>query len=236
MMLSKLRDWVVGMALVFMGAGPATAAGIPVIDTANLGQAIQQVIAWQQQYQQMQMQISQLTNQINMMKGDRGMSLLLSGAREYLPSDWNAAINPSASGPFSDLATAIDVIAAAQKILTTAEMGPMSADTQSFLNQARHLSAAQQAIGQRAYKKGADRVVQLQTLTNAISGQSDPKAIMDLQARIQSEQAALTNDLAQLQAAAQLAQVQDSALGLMEREMLVRRTGDTFPAFPTNYP
>lgn len=236
MMLSKVRGLVFGVALSVLSVGPATAGGIPVIDVANLTQAIQQVMAWMQQYKQMEMQITQIKNQIDMMSGDRGMSMLLAGSRQYLPDEWNEAMNPSSGGSFSDLATAIDTIAAAQKILTTAEMGPMSADTKSFLEQARHLSAAQQAIGQRAYKTGADRVIQLQTLTNAIAGQRDPKAIMDLQARIQSEQAALTNDLAQLQAAAQLAQVQESAMNLMQREMLVRRTGDTFPAFPTTYP
>ena len=61
-------------------------AGIPVIDVANLAQAVEQVIAWGQQNAQMVEQINQMRNQYaqlqstyNSMTGNRGLGTLLNG-------------------------------------------------------------------------------------------------------------------------------------------------------------
>src|SRR5438445_12603099 len=77
---------------VTVSSASVFATGIPVLDIANLGQAMQQVAAWQQQYAQMQSQITQAKSSFDSMTGDRGMGTLLSGSRTYLPADWNSAM------------------------------------------------------------------------------------------------------------------------------------------------
>ena len=66
-------------------------AGIPVIDAANLAQAVQEVLAWAQQYQQMVQQLQQQRQQISAITGGRGMENVLpmsNLARNYLPPDY----------------------------------------------------------------------------------------------------------------------------------------------------
>ena len=77
----------------------------------------------------------------------------------------------------------------------------------------------------------------LQALTNALNGATDPKAVLDLQARIASEQAALQNDGIQLQAVAQLTAAQGAAQQSMANEMRSQLSGSgNFPALDTRLP
>ena len=59
------------MTLAFTFQMPAQAQGIPVIDAANLEQALQNIAAWQRQLQAMQQQYDQ---QVAQFKGLRGYS------------------------------------------------------------------------------------------------------------------------------------------------------------------
>ena len=72
-------------AFVLSAAVGSAHAGVPVIDVANLFQAVQQVAAWLQQYEQMVESIQQLRNQYaqlqttyNSMTGNRGLGTILS--------------------------------------------------------------------------------------------------------------------------------------------------------------
>jgi RNA polymerase sigma factor (sigma-70 family) len=66
----RRRGWlwvlgsVLGWGLALSGTAPVRAQGIPVIDVANLAQAVQQVTAWARQYQQMMQQYQQLVRPI----------------------------------------------------------------------------------------------------------------------------------------------------------------------------
>ena len=210
---------------------PVFATGLPVLDVANLGQAMQQVAAWQQQYSQMQ-------NQISSMTGDRGMANLLPGNRTYLPSDWNSAMNTLNQGggtSYRALAQAAQQIKNAQSVLSQQQTSTMTPQMQQYVEKIRNLSASQQAMGQAAYTTAAQRVNTLQTLTNSLNGQTDPKAVMDLQARIQSEQAGLANDQAQLQSVAQLTTAQGQAQKVMANELRAQTSGSgTFPRIDTS--
>ena len=205
-----------------------------VIDPAVLTQAVQQVAAWSQQYQQMQSQIAQLRQAQASMTGDRGMGGLLGNQnRTYLPENWNSAMNSLNAGggtSYSQLASVARQIKQAQSVLSQQETGRMSPQMQQYVEQARNLSASQQAIGQSAYDTAARRVTTLQGLTNAIHGQTDPKAIMDLQARIASEQAALQNDQAQLQSVVALQASQATAQQGIANELRAQTAGSgNFP-------
>lgn len=226
------KSAVIAFSLCAALQSPAQAA-VAVIDVAVLRQSIQQVQAWSQQYQQMQNQLSQLQQAHAAMTGDRGMAGLLGNQnRTYLPTNWNAAMNSLNAGgtSYGELANIARQIKQAQSVLSEQETGRLSPQMQQYLEQTRNLSASQQAVGQSAYNTAAQRVTTLQALTNAINGQTDPKAIMDLQARIASEQAALQNDQAQLQSVVALQSSQAAAQQGMANELRAQTAGSgNFP-------
>lgn len=238
--MKRLATLTAVFAACLTAHAPAGAGSLPVIDTAVLTQSIQQVAAWAQQYQQMQTQISQLRQTQASMTGDRGMAGLLGNQnRSYLPPNWNAAMTTlnSSGTSYSQLASVALQIKQSQAVLSQQEISSLSPQMQQYLEQTRNLAASQQAIGQSAYSTAAQRVNTLQTLTNALNGQTDPKAVMDLQARIASEQVALANDQAQLQAVSQLTAAQSVAQQSMTNELRAQSSGSgNFPRLNTGLP
>ncbi len=58
----------IAIATGMVGVTAPAHAGIPVLDAANLAQAIQEVIAWGEQYSQMAEQITTMKSQLDQMK------------------------------------------------------------------------------------------------------------------------------------------------------------------------
>lgn len=100
----RMKRTMIAMGIALMvGLGPepkTQAAGIPVIDTANLVQSIVQALAWIQQFQQMQQQILQADQQIRAVVGSRNMGSLLNNLTlaGVVPSDVNAVYQAIRSG------------------------------------------------------------------------------------------------------------------------------------------
>ncbi|PHN48802.1 hypothetical protein AO277_18620 [Pseudomonas amygdali] len=135
------------------------------------------------------------------------------------------------SGPtYGDLANSARQIQESQAVLSSSEAASLSPQMQQYLQQMRGMSANQQALGQQAYNNSSQRVQLLQRLSSSIDASTDPKAIMDLQAVAQSEQAKLANDQAQLQSVLQLTQANEAAARQMQNEMRMQVSGE--PDFP----
>jgi len=66
----------------------------------------------------------------------------------------------------------------------------------------------------------------LQQLIDRIASAQDPKAIQDLQARIQAEQNMLTNEQTKLQALYQIAKADETSRSQRTREQIVSGHGD----------
>ena len=98
MLWNVRKNLIATVAVVAMSCGisaPAR-AGMPVIDVANLAQAIQQVLSWGQQLQAMAAHLQQLQRTYQSLTGPRGMQNLLPiapGARNYLPADYSELMN-----------------------------------------------------------------------------------------------------------------------------------------------
>ncbi len=147
-----------------LGAGFAQAQGIPVIDAANLVQAVNQVLAWEQQYKQMLAQIEQLTKQTDLanqnltaITGTRGLGTISNGITQ-------SVLDPNFQTKLSGLTTHSDIDGFGSTQLLS-------------LHQAT-----------------ATRYSQIQALMAAINQTNDPKSIAELTARIQSEQAMIANE------------------------------------------
>ena len=198
----------------------AARAGIPVIDTANLAQAIQQVTAWAQQYQQMASQIQQMQQQYASLTGSRGLGDILSNPllQGVVPADVAQIYGGINSGGFSNLTSAAQTLRSATMVYNCENVtGDIKIACEASLNG----NSQSQAYQQNALQLITQRVQQIQSLQSQINGTQDPKAIAELQARIAAENTQVTNDanrIAVLQAIAQ-SQQQAAQQALRERTM-----------------
>lgn len=211
-------------ALIFLLPLRLYAAGIPVVDSAAIAQDAanfaKQMIEMANQLNTLKSQLDQQLKQYASMTGDRGMGQLLDGqTRNYLPDDWNTVMklldNPSGYG---SLSSNIKGIIDRNKILSDSILDKKTSRTKEVIAERRRMVAMQQALSDETYKKASERIALLQQLVNKIGSSTDPKAIMDLQARIQSEQTHLQNESIKLQALSQELQNLERTYKLKEME------------------
>ena len=232
------------LAAFLAGATPTAKAGIPVIDVSNLAQAIQQVAAWGQQYQQMLQQLQQMQQQLQQMRqqyaaitGGRGMESLLQTsnlARNYLPPDYGElmqAVN-GASSTYAGLSSQVQAITSANAVLSQSHLGTMSPQMRQVVEQGRSAASMLSAMTQTAQQNTSQRFASLQQLITQIGSAGDTKAIQDLQARIAAEQAMLTNDQSKLQALYQSVQAETLLRQQRTRETAVKDVG-SISSIPT---
>lgn len=159
-----IRQRIFAGAILALGINWAGAQGIPVIDAANLVQAVNQVLAWEQQYKQMLAQIEQMIQQtalanqnLTAITGNRGLGTISNGITQ-------SVLDPNFQSQLGSLTTHSDI---------------------NVFGAAQLLSLHQAT---------ATRYRQIQALMVAVNDTNDPKSIAELTARIQSEQAMITNE------------------------------------------
>jgi type IV secretion system protein VirB5 len=140
------------------------AQGIPTIDVANLAQSINQVLAWKQQYEQMLQQIEQMRLANATALNAYNASTGNRGFGLINNSITKSVITPEFYSSLQATKTPQDANA-----LVSAQLEQISASTNT-------------------------RFTQIQQLMAAINATNDPKAISELNARIQSEQAMIQNE------------------------------------------
>lgn len=86
-MKSAFRAIAISLALCAVAVPPASAQGIPVIDAAAIGKAVEQLIAWKKQYDQMVEQIKTSKDQLAAMTGQRNLGAVIDniGAGAMVP-------------------------------------------------------------------------------------------------------------------------------------------------------
>ena len=154
--------------IVFLATSPlhlgALAQGIPTIDVANLAQSIQQVLSWEKQYTQMLQQIEQM-RQAN-----------------------STALNSyQAISGTRNLGLVINTIT--QSVVPPEFYSALK----SITNPADANSLVSSQL-QRINASTTTRFTQIQQLMAAINTTNDAKAIGELNARIQAEQAMIQNE------------------------------------------
>ena len=229
--LKAIKKSAVAAALGFgLLGGTAAHAGIPVIDVASLTQAIQQVVAWGQQfgqmtdqYQQMLTQYQQMVREYNAVTGTRNLGDIIN----------NPALQQAVPGG-TQLMTAYSSINANGMAGLTNSARALRNATAIYdcadrvgealrLCQASLVTNAQNATNyQSALDMISQRTAQIQGLQGSINATSDPKAIAELQARIGSETAQITNDANRIALMRALAESQDRLLAQQQRERALR--------------
>ena len=191
---SMLMGLLVGFLAI--GAEPARAQWA-VIDVNAIDQLVQEVATLRQQLQTAEQSLVQQESQVRAMTGSRGMQNLLSGTnRNYLPPDWNslASLVTQTSGAYQALAQGVQNLISANAVLTPAQVAQLSPAEQANLNAARQAAAILEATSRAALANTSSRFASLQELIAAIPSATDQKGALDLQARIEAEQAMLENE------------------------------------------
>lgn len=211
----KIKSLVAAIGLAASSFG-VQASGIPVIDVAGLIQAVQQVTHMLEQLEQMKDQLQTARQQFDSMNGIRGMADLVNDpeARKYLPPSASAMYDlytGAAGGSYSGLSGSVAALKAANKVIDTAGMSPAAIRS---IEENRNSSAIMQATAESAFNAADQRFTTYQQLITKLQSTPDPKAVMELQARISAEQVMMQNEQTKLQmmnqllAARQQAQVQ----------------------------
>jgi type IV secretion system protein VirB5 len=215
----KLRPIVIACLLSVSAIG-AVQASLPVIDVANLTQAMNQVNAWKQQYEQMAHQYAQLQQQYAAMTGTRNLGNIANNPalQAVIPPDvanLYTSIQQIGSGGMTPLAQSIR---GRTKIYDCeGRAGTDLVGCQALLNNAAQL----QALSQNAMSVVNQRVAQIQSLQNQINATNDAKAIAELQARLQAENTQVSNDANRLAVMKTLAETADRSAqqSIKEREL-----------------
>lgn len=186
--------------VVSLFGSPAAHAGIPVLDAANLAQAIMEVMAWAEQYGQMVEEIQQLEQQYNQavqqydaLTGSRGLGDILNNQalQGVVPTNLASTYNSINSGGYSGLTGAAKSLRDASKIYNCEDR---TGDAQIACQASLNTNSQTLANIQNALDLVQQRTGQIQGLQSQINATSDPKAIAELQARIQSENTQIAND------------------------------------------
>lgn len=210
-MLSKIKWAFLAAVATFAMAIPPAEAQWAVFDVSNFLQAIQRLQAINTQLNEMRNQLSELKAQKSQlqdtyksMTGSRGMGNLVRGSvGDYRSSDWSQA--QSNSGQIAALADSIKKNAG---YLSQQDLAGLSSQVRSKLVRDGDAAANNQALAQSAFTHSADQFKAISALMDNIDQAQDPKAIADLQARIQVQQASLQAQLVQAQAMAAMVEAQ----------------------------
>lgn len=223
----KALKKLVGTSALFFGlaAGNSAHAIMPVIDVANLAEAIQQVAAWGQQYGQMARQIQQMQEQYASLNGVRGMAGLVNNpaSRQYLPADYQTILSDGVGrwAAIRDAAKKFDVASTSLSA---------SSDAAQAFNQVAKQAAINRAGAELAYSTASQRFSDIQVLLDKVNAAPDAKDMADLQGRIQAEQVMMQNEANKLQMLQQLASAQRDLQIQQDHEISMKSSKGGLPA------
>ena len=221
-------------AVVLAAAAAATAARAQtlVYDPTTAGKLVQQYETAVQQLEQLRAQVQQGQTLLTSLNSGSAINTVASelaspALRAFLPDARALASaaqgNMSALGSLGSSATAIR---SANRIYTPPAGDPAGQDLEAAGNRA----ALGAALGQQVADVSVRRLQGLQTLQADI-GQGDARAALDLQARLQAEQAMLVNEQVRLQGLAMSQAAQDRLQQQRDRERAAQNHADAESLF-----
>jgi Skp family chaperone for outer membrane proteins len=240
--MRAMRSGILTLAVIALFAvAPAAHAQFAVIDVASVTQLIQQVQTAVQELQTAQSELAQARQSYQSWTGTRGMQNLLSGTnRNYLPTDVTSleATLSGSSGTYGALASSVQAAMNANAVLSPAALASLSVAERNAIVAQRQAVALRQGISQKALANSSGRFAQMQQLINNIGSAQDPKAILDLQARISAEEGMLEAEQTKLQVVYQTVRAQQAAEEQAAREQAIADVGSlrALPAMGLSQP
>ena len=211
--------------LLALNGSAARAQGIPVIDAANLAQAIQQVIHDITAINNQVQQITQLQNQLNSLNGTRMLGKILNSPllNNYVPAEAYTLVNAVTASGYAGLNATAKALRDQGLVYNCMDLeGAARTVCQAALAQPyQHKGLLQDAM-----RAAAGRLGQINALMDQINATTDQKAVQEIQARIGAENALLAHEVSQVQMLQGMADSEERIARSRERErqyqMLVR--------------
>jgi type IV secretion system protein VirB5 len=217
---------VAAAVLIAMGANPARAGGIPVIDVANLVQTVQQVVNDITQINNQVQQITQLQNQLQSMNGIRDLGNVFNNPllKNYVPAEAFTYLNAVNTSGYSGLNATAKLLRDAAMVYNCLDLtGDARTHCQATLAQPYQ----QKGLLQDAMTSAAGRLSQIQSLMGQINATTDQKSVQEIQARIGAENALLAHEMSQLQMLQGMADSEERIARSRERERQYQMLGRT---------
>lgn len=202
------------------------AQGIPVIDSANLVQTIQQVLNDITSIQNQVQQISQLQSQLNSINGVRNLGQVFNSAalQNYVPAEAYTYVNAINTSGYGGLNTTAKSLRDAGMVYNCLDLsGSARTSCQATLAQPYQ----QKGLLQDAMRSAAGRLTQINALMDQINGTSDQKSVQEIQARIGAESALLAHEMSQVQMLQGMADSEERIARSRERERQYQMLGRT---------
>lgn len=212
--------------LIAFSAGEGHAQGIPVIDSANLVQTIQQVINDITEIGNQVQQITQLQTQINSINGMRQLGTVHNSAtlRNYVPAEAYRYVNAVGASGYSGLNATAKTLRDAGMVYNCMELtGAARIQCQAPLAQPYQTKG----MLQDAMRSAAGRLAQINALMIQIDATADQKAVQEIQARIGAENALLAHEMSQVQMLQGMADSEERIARSRERERQYQMLGRT---------
>jgi type IV secretion system protein VirB5 len=124
------------------------------------------------------------------------------------------------------MANSTSALVASRAVLTGADLARMTPQERVSVEQARRQAAGRAVMTREAFAQASARFASLAQLIQAIGTAADGKAILDLQGRIDAEQAMLENEQAKLVLLAQATEADRLLQELELRELAIAGHGD----------
>lgn len=202
------------VAMAVLAFTPAAFAQIPVTVTSNvpgIAWHAEDIAKFTQQIEQMKAQVQQLQTTYKSLTGSSGIGNLFRDPQlaNMLPSNWQGVYSSVADGGYAGITGSVS------QILTQEQGGIAGTVDQAQANivqRQAQVAAYDKAMGEHAYSGAIQRLNDIQGLVDQIDQETDPKQIMDLQARIQGEQAAIQNEQTKLQLMAMLQRAENGLI------------------------
>ena len=207
------------LAIASMGfSSVINADGIPTFDGI---QAVKMV----EQLDQLKNQLDQMKQQYKAITGSRGLGEILTntGLKSALPQDWQKVYSSIQSGGYKGLDGAGKAIADAAKLADRCNYYKEGSEQKKSCQTAAVQSAQTQSNIEKALDNATARLENLNQLAKRINSTTDAKAIADLNARINIEQAAIQNEQTRLQLYMKLAETQEKHAQQAERAARAKR-------------
>jgi type IV secretion system protein VirB5 len=179
---------------------------------ADMVKQVEQIEKLLQQYEQMKKDYEAITGKRYL--GTYGYNRMLN---RYITDDWLKNFEDLRNNGYRGLSSDAKAIRDNTKVFDICA-GYTSAKSRDMCSAAASKPAQDSAMIQSAFKKSRERQEQIEKLMERASNTEDPKAISEIQARIQAEIAMMNNENTQIQLALAEAASQDKILAQQRKE------------------
>jgi type IV secretion system protein VirB5 len=177
------------------------AQGIPVMDASNIQQAIYQLIEMKKQLDELQKQYAMLENTYTSITGNRKLGDIFNNEsnKNYLPKNYQTQFDRIREGGYSGLTGKATEILNKNRAANHQICATLDEEQRLPCERQIALAAQDRAFSGEAYDKAVERIQQIEDIRKKINETNDQKAILELNARLQAEQAMLQNEAIKLQ-------------------------------------